>query len=223
MAEAPPASGPGDLSAALLTADEFARGLVAAAAPVRLEVAATQAEREAVYRLRYEVVVSRGWARPEELPEGMETDSFDERAIHILGWDGGDLVATARILLPSEGAALPTEQAFGLTIEPRGQVADMGRQIVSPAYSSPQHRLFAGLLARTWLEIRAAGYSLICGDFSASMLRLYRMLGFKVTPLGSPREFWGEQRSPILVDVASSVSELMGRWNNSVSSKESGA
>jgi N-acyl-L-homoserine lactone synthetase len=207
----------------LQVADDLARGLVAAVAPIRLEVATTQAERESVYRLRYQVVVSRGWARPEDLPDGMEHDGFDERAIHILGLDRDSLVATARILLPAEGVLLPTEQAFELTIEPRGQVADMGRQIVSPAYSSPQHRLFTALLAKTWLEIRAAGLSLICGDFSASMLRLYRMIGFQVTQLGPAREFWGEQRFPILVDVASSAKDLMDRWNRPASGQESSA
>jgi N-acyl-L-homoserine lactone synthetase len=212
-----------DLSATLLAADDLARGLVAAAAPIRLEVARSKAEREAVYRLRYQVVVSRGWARPEDLPEGMERDSFDERAIHILGWDGESLIATARIVLPLKDALLPTEQAFDLVVEPRGQVADMGRQIVSSDYTSPQHRVFAALLARTWLEIRAAGFSLICGDFTAPMLRLYRIMGFQVAQLGPARPFWGEERFPILVDVASSASKLIDRWNQNTPARGSGA
>lgn len=217
----PAPSGP-DLSASLRAADDLSRGLVAAAAPLRLEVARSDGEREAVFRLRYQVVVSRGWARPEDLPDGMERDSFDERAIHILGWDSGKLIATARIVLPMPDALLPTEQAFELAVEPVGQVADMGRQIVSPEYTSPQHRVFAALLARTWLEIRAAGFSLVCGDFAAGMLRLYRIMGFQVAQLGPAREFWGERRFPILVDIAESAAQLVERWKPGTSAAESG-
>ena len=45
------------------------------------------------------------------------------------------------------------------------------------------------------------------------MLRLYRMLGFKVTQIGSGQLFWGEERFPILVDPSGDVESLLARWN----------
>jgi N-acyl-L-homoserine lactone synthetase len=211
-----PGANPQPSESVLATADELARGLVAAAAPIQFDTARDDNERLAVYRLRYQVVIERGWAQPDTFPDGLERDSYDEAATHIVGWAGSgtqpSLAATARLVLPGEGVLLPTEAAFDLQVTPRGQVADMGRQIVARDYSSMRHKVFAALLAKTWLEMRARGYWLVCGDFSPTMMRLYRMLGFAVAPLGPAREFWGEERAPILVDIAGSVPRLVERW-----------
>jgi hypothetical protein len=49
------------------------------------------------------------------------------------------------------------------------------------------------------------------------MMRLYRIMGFDVKQLGPAQSFWGEARSPILVDVASSMMALIDRWGNKAS------
>ncbi len=201
-----------DQSLVLAAVDDIARNVILKAHPVEFETAQSDEDRRAVYRLRYAVVIERGWARPEDLPDGLEQDDFDNSATHIMGWHDGNLVATSRIVFPSPGKKLPTETTFGLEIQPRGKVADMSRQIARPSDDGPPHRLFAGLLGMTWLEIRQRGFSLISGDFSPSMLRLYRMLGFEVTQLGPGDEFWGETRYPILVDVAKAASKLRAKW-----------
>ena len=208
-------SGPGEPSEEVLAAlDQLSRGFIGSIDSLRFDVAHDNSEREAVYRLRYQTVIQRGWARPEDFPDGMERDHYDEKAIHIVGWDGNRLAATARLVLPAGGLALPTEQAFRLKIEPHGQVVDMGRQIVAHEYSSTKHKVFAALLAKTWLEIRANGYSLVCGDFSPAMTRLYRIMGFDVRELGPAQSFWGEDRTPILVNVARSMQALLERWGS---------
>jgi len=196
----------------LAVADNLARGIVDSAAPIIFDPARNDLERESIYRLRYQVVIDRGWLQPDQLPDGMERDQYDQHAIHIAGWDGNILAATSRLVLPESGVILPTEQGFNLQVEPRGRVADMGRQIVARDYSSVRHKVFAALLAKTWLEMRVRGYSLVCGDFSPAVLRLYRMMGFNVTELGPSQKFWGEVRTPILVDIAASISVLVARW-----------
>ena len=196
----------------LTIADNLARGIVDSASPIIFNVAQNDLERETVYRLRYQVVVDRGWKKPDELPDGMERDHYDSKAIHVVGWEENTLAATSRLVLPELGVNLPTEEGFNLQVEPRGRVADMGRQIVARNYSSIRHKVFAALLAKTWLEMRARGYSLVCGDFSPTVMRLYRMMGFNITQLGPAQKFWGEERAPILVDIAASVSVLVDRW-----------
>lgn len=199
---------------ALVTVDHLARGLIESLDVLRFDIARSDSQREAVYRLRYQTIIERGWAQPEDMPDGMEHDHYDEKAIHIAGWDGDKLAASSRIVLPEAILTLPTEEAFHIQIEPHVKVADMGRQIVAREYSSIRHKVFAALLAKTWLEIRAHGYSLVCGDFTPAMLRLYRIMGFDVKQLGPAQPFWGEDRFPILVDVARSMMALVERWGN---------
>lgn len=198
----------------LTLVDNLSRGFVESVTEIHFDTAHNDSDRESVYRLRYQVVVERGWATTNEFPDGLERDHFDTNAIHIVGWDGKILAATSRLVLPRAGQVLPTEEAFDIQIEPRGRVTDMGRQIVSRDYSSIRHKVFAALLAKTWLEIRALGYSLVCGDFSPTVMRLYRMMGFDVKQLGPTRKFWGEDRAPIMVDIANSASSLVDRWGN---------
>jgi N-acyl-L-homoserine lactone synthetase len=199
---------------ALVIVDNLSRGLIESLGILRFDIACNESQREMVYRLRYQTIIERGWARPGDLPGGMERDHYDDKAIHIVGWDGDKLAATSRLVLPDERLILPTEETFHIQVEPGGQVVDMGRQIVAREYSSIKHKVFAALLARTWLEIRTHAYSLVCGDFTPAMMRLYRIMGFDVKQLGPAQLFWGEERFPIMVDVASSMMALMERWGN---------
>ena len=199
---------------ALVVVDNLSRDFIETLDILRFDIARDESQREAVYRLRFQTILERGWAQPGDMPDGMEHDHYDEKAIHIVGWDGDKLATTSRLVLPEEGLILPTEEAFHIQVEPRGQVVDMGRQIVAHEYSSIKHKVFAALLARTWLEIRAHGYSLVCGDFTPAMMRLYRIMGFDVKQLGPAQPFWGEERFPILVDVARSMMALVERWGN---------
>ena len=196
----------------LATLAQVSQTVIASAAPVCFSAAQTNAQREAVYRLRYNTVIERGWARPEEFPNGMERDDYDAVALYVIGTVGGSLAACARLVFPAEGRLLPTERAFDLRIEPRGRVVDLGRQIVAPPYTHHRHVIFAGLLAQCWLEVHARGYYHVCGDFTPSMIRLYRHLGLNVKPLGPTRLYWGEERLPIVQDVLGAVDILAARW-----------
>lgn len=144
----------------------------------------------------------------------MEYDDHDERAVQILGWDGERPVATGRLVTPEPGKRLPTEQAFGLVIEPRGQVVDIGRYVVVGEYAQKESRYFTGLLGFCWLEARKHGYIRVCGTASAGMLRHYRRIGFIVTELAPPHVYYGEARFPCWYDVVGSMSVLLTKWGS---------
>ena len=192
--------------------DRIAGRVVERAAPVRFAVAAGARGREAAYRLRYAVVVAEGWARPADLPDGLERDEDDDRAIQIIGWVEGRAVATTRVVLPGE-APLPTERAFAIAVEPAGGVVDVGRFAVDRSHAGSGHRTFAGLLGFAWLEARRHGYRRMCGAFTPAMIELFRRMGFQVRTLGPAASYWGEERHPILVDVVASSEALARRWS----------
>jgi N-acyl-L-homoserine lactone synthetase len=185
-------------------------------APIKFSTAQSEAERVAVYRLRYNAVIEHGWLPPADLPGGIERDDYDNIAIHVVGWDGNTLAATSRLILPKPGLILPTEKAFDILVEPRDQVVDASRFVVARPYSSIEHRVLAVLLAKTWLVMREHGYEMACAAFaSLAMLRVYRWMGFHVTVLGPARPYWGEDRYPLLYDVAEATPSLIARWDQS--------
>jgi predicted GNAT family N-acyltransferase len=189
----PPAAG-------LDALDALAQLLLARAAPAQFDVAASDDQQEAAYRLRFDTVVEEGWATPADYPDGLERDEFDAGAVHVLGRRDGRLIAVARLVFPAPGRPLPTELEFDLTMQPVGGVVDIGRAIIVKDYRSAEHVLFGGLLARCWLEIRARGFERLCGAASARRLERYQQFGLPLRILGPSRRYWAEDRHPVFLD-----------------------
>ena len=202
----------------LATVDALASQFIAWATPVRFDVAQSPAELDSVYRVRYQIAIERGWATPTDLPHGIERDTYDNSAVQIVGWVNEQPIALARLVFPSPGLRLPTEETFKLVIEPHGQVVDINRATVLAAYSDLQHRVFCGLLGRSWLEIRTRGFQHVCAYAAQPLLRLYRILGLQFTQLGPSQIVWGEVRTPICFDIAASTPLVTSRLGRSTDS-----
>jgi N-acyl-L-homoserine lactone synthetase len=190
--------------------DDFTRQFIQMSPTVRFAVAQSPEEREAVYRARYTEVIQQGWAKPEEMPDGIERDEYDDQALHLVGWEDERMVIVGRLVFPSSDRPLPTETAYKLRIEPFQQVVDTGRAILIQAdRSDPQHKLFLGLMGFAWQEMLARSYYRICATMTGSMLRLYRLMGIHWQVLGDSRLVWGEQRYPCSYDLVKTVQSFM--------------
>jgi N-acyl-L-homoserine lactone synthetase len=190
-------------SSGVAALDRLSERLLAGAPGLRVEVAATRAEHEAAYRLRYRQVVDGGWAARERLPAGVERDAYDPEALHVCAWRGEALIGTLRLVLPVAGRRLPVEEAFGLDIEPIGEVVEAGRLVIDPAYrGDPAHRAWGALFARGWLSMRSRGFAVLAGAASYGMVERLRALGLPFEILASARPYWGEQRHPVRLDPA---------------------
>jgi Acetyltransferase (GNAT) domain len=128
------------------TVDRLAAEAVVAAAPVRVAIAASAVERDAVYRLRYQHVIQADWATPEELPDERERDTFDARAVHIVAWSGNQAVGTCRLVFPDPPNRLPVEAVFELVVEPLRSAPTLDRLLVEPGHRGGA--LTSALLAR---------------------------------------------------------------------------
>ncbi len=186
--------------------------LIALNAPLRFARAETPPEREAVYRLRYEVVVEKGWKTPDAMPDGLERDDYDDSAVQLAVWDGAVLAATTRLVFPAAERPLPTEAVFELTIEPAGRVVDVGRTIIARSYrDARQHLLLQGVIAQSWQEVTRQGYSDICAILTQDMVERYHAVGFEVEQVGAPRLYWGAPRFPVRFDLLRTAAVLMQR------------
>jgi N-acyl-L-homoserine lactone synthetase len=194
--------------AALARAEGFAARVLSSMAPLKVDVARSTQDLEAVFRLRYEVVIHRGWGKPEDFPEHLERDGFDDRALQIVVWKQGELVGTTRLVTPQQGHRVPVEEAFGIELAHHDRVIDMGRTCRKPGIEDAGQKIIWGLLAQSWIEARARGFTEICGCFSSAMIRYYRRLGFRIEILGEARPHWGEPRFPVLVRPAEFVDLL---------------
>src|SRR5215467_13747143 len=170
-------------------------------------VAASDAEREIAYRLRAGAVLDRGWSTESDLPDGMERDKFDDRAIQVIGWDADVAMSTGRVVLPP---GLPTEAACGIVVEPRGEVVDVGRMCVARNYQSLEHAALIGLMCRLYLTMREHGYRVACGMMSAPARALMSLFGLQLEILGPERVYWNESRAPVRFGLMSATRLLAG-------------
>jgi hypothetical protein len=189
--------------------DAIAASLLSALAPVRYAIATSESERDDVFRLRYRAVIDRGWLQPEDLPDGVERETDDDRAVLVGAWEGTAPVAAARMIFPTNGERLPVETAFDIDVLPRGKVVHVDRMTVDRGSRDRGSRLLLGLIACCWLAMRERGYHIWAGIDSPGMLRLYRRLGFEMTVLGPARHYWGEERFPVRFDPATIAPALI--------------
>jgi N-acyl-L-homoserine lactone synthetase len=174
-------------------------------AGVRIGVAHTIAELEAVHRLRHRDVSADGWPGSASPTDALEPDPYDDHALQLAAWRGTTLAASMRLVLPMLGRRLPSEEAFDLDIEPRGEVVDLGRLLVGPASrGDPAHRAWGGLFALAWQESRARSYAVIAGIASTPLVERYRSLGVHVEILGPSRTDAGAELYPVRLDPAAS-------------------
>jgi N-acyl-L-homoserine lactone synthetase len=174
--------------------------LLARAEPFRLAVAETAEEREAVFRLRYDCLIERGWASASEFPDGLERDEYDPDALHLAAWIGPHLAGAVRMVPPVPHRRLPIEAAFDLALEPRGEVVDGGRLVIAPRHRGDgAHQALALLFARVWMEADARGFTRIAAAAPRSAIALYRRVGLDVGILGPHRLHWGEPRFPLFI------------------------
>jgi N-acyl amino acid synthase of PEP-CTERM/exosortase system len=100
-------------------------------------VADTPAARFLHYRLRYQVFcVETGFEDASRYPDGQEKDEFDECSVPFLVRNkrSGTWLATARLILPSEGVVPPIERYCNVSRNSVSfdQVAELSRLLVVP-------------------------------------------------------------------------------------------
>jgi hypothetical protein len=178
-----------------------------ARSPFDYRVADGDSEREIAYRLRGGAVLDRGWCTASDLPGGMERDGYDDRAIHVIGWDGDVAMSTGRVVPPP---GLSTEEACGIVVEPCGGVVDVGRMCVAPSHQSLEHAAFIGLMCRLYLLMRERGYRFACGMMSPPARAMMGLFGLQLEILGPERTYWNESRAPVRFSLMSATRLLAG-------------
>jgi hypothetical protein len=178
-----------------------------ARSPFDYRVAAGDSEREVAYRLRGSAVLDRGWCTAGDLPGGIERDAYDDHAIQVVGWDGDVAMSTGRVVLPP---GLPTEEACGIVVEPRGEVVDVGRMCVAPSHQSLEHAALIGLMCRLYLAMREHGFGVACGMMSVPARAMMGLFGLQLQILGPERTYWNEPRAPVRFSLMSAARLLAG-------------
>jgi hypothetical protein len=175
-----------DRQRALERVDALAWRLVGRAAPARLGPVVSPAEEAAVRTLERDRSVA-------------VAPADDDRTLYVAAWEGEELVAACRFVLPADDRYLPIEEAFDLILEPRGLMADIGVVAIAPAREAERRRIVPGLLGWAWLESRLLDFTDLCCTLTPYEVSLCERHGLEVVVLGESRPVGGEERFPAIV------------------------
>jgi hypothetical protein len=156
-------------------------------------------QRRAAYALRAEAAVEAGWLEPDELPDGLERDAADERAVQIVALAGGRVVGTLRVASdPADVAAELLAHDVDLPVD--GTVL-AGRLVVARDWRARSREVTVGLYAEMVRVALEAGAVRGLSFVTESAVRWYRLAGIPLKLVGPPRPVTGVMRSPAVFDV----------------------
>jgi N-acyl amino acid synthase of PEP-CTERM/exosortase system len=169
----------------------------------------TAALREKAYRLRYQVYCcEHQYETPDEHPQQIETDAFDDQSVHSLIIDRGNglAIGTVRLILPelaSHGASLPFQHVcrHPLPLDlPMSSTAEISRFAISKqmrkmaagdSTKNMKCSVILGLMkaiVRTSLEYNITDWLAV---MEPSLLRLLCRFGIYFAPVGPLVEYHG--------------------------------
>lgn len=154
-----------------------------------VRVAADPGELNAVYRLRYDAYLLKGYISPD--PSGMKRDDWEElpHTMHFVALVQDKVVGAVRLVLDSQ-SGLPMEREFareiGLLKAQGRKVAEASTLVVTPDYPNSGPRVWLGLSRAVWQEAQAQAVDDLCIAVTQNHLGLYRRLLFEVIGPGRP-------------------------------------
>lgn len=146
-----------------------------------IRVARTAAEREAIYRLRYEIYVEemhRLQPHADHARRRIE-EPADKTAILLGAWDSGELVGTSRIN-PTHKTKIEFPEIYDL--ETYESLFPQSVAIVTKLMIKPERRggrLCLALLCETYKALRTEGMKVVLIDANDHLLGIYTRIGFR--------------------------------------------
>lgn len=143
--------------------------------------------REAIYRLRYEQYLKKGYVSPH--PKAMKSDMWDEipETIQFGAFKGDALVGSIRLVFDSE-KGLPMEQPFPEEIARlrlrAENIAEASTLVVADSEKNSCQKIWLMLSRAIWQEAKRQNIDYLCIAVTENHLCFYKRLLFEPTGAG---------------------------------------
>jgi len=171
---------------------------------VKIRRVSTRKELDEVFRLRYRVYCASPVEnrpsdfRPEDYPDGKETDKWDDCAVHFAAFKKGRAVGCLRLILGDCRFGFLMESDFKLPPDlDRKKGAEASRMIIDPAMRS--HGLFLKYVKVATRWSLENGYIWWCIAISTFLLPSARRDGWLIREIGKPVLYHNVLVQPIIV------------------------
>ncbi|MBI2626078.1 MAG: GNAT family N-acetyltransferase [Candidatus Nealsonbacteria bacterium] len=171
---------------------------------LRIRRVSTKKDLDEVFRLRYRVYCASSGEnkpsdlRPEDYPDGRETDQWDDYAVHFAAFDNGKAVGCLRLILGSCPFGFLMETAFKLPLDlNRKRGVEASRMAVDPVMRSRGLKQKLDQAAMKWSLKN--GYIWWCVAIRTFLLPPSRKAGWRIREIGKPVIYHDVLVQPIIV------------------------
>jgi N-acyl-L-homoserine lactone synthetase len=166
---------------------------------MKVKKATTSEELIDVYRLRYKVYcLERGYERPDDYPDGIETDEYDQYSVHFIAYVDSKPVGTVRLILPNP-LGIPVERFCNVDKEfinsDNLRFAEISRLAVSSEASKgfliERSKITLALLKHLHFYAKDLNVGCFLSAMSTALERLLDRCGMKFKKAGPPVNYHG--------------------------------
>lgn len=175
---------------------------------------AVQEEMEAIFRLRYQVYCIEKGYLPNNYPDGIEKDEYDDYSTHFVAIDGqyykNKIVGYFRAILKRPDFILPIEKHFNLfTITPDpAKTVEHSRLIVSKEYRDVRHQIMLSLVKAAYLYNKSQGIEFCYAAVEWPLYKFLRRLGLPYEMAGRENFYMGAVIVPTIVLMSSAEEDI---------------
>lgn len=150
---------------------------------ITLRIATTAAERQEIYRLRYQVyTIENGFQRPGPADHRAWEDRSDAASVHLCAVAEGRIIGALRVIFGADaGFSEELVRTYSIDrfdrVAPRDKMAIAGRFVLRREYRAGPAML--QLLVESARQQRARGIELLFADSQLAMTAFYLSLGFR--------------------------------------------
>jgi N-acyl-L-homoserine lactone synthetase len=174
------------------------------------KIAESVLDLEKCYRLRYQVYCEeKRWLSPNDFPDGMETDEFDNKAVHVMALDADfNCVGIMRIIKDCDHDRLPFLDHPGMKGKSykTNNLAELSRFVITA--KTNRHLVLKGLLRLVYLTSRRIGVDNWVYVSEPSLIRFIDRYKYYFNPICAPAKYYGG----FTLIAACDISETEARW-----------
>lgn len=167
--------------------------------------ATTEYERTSILRQRYKVFVEEfNFLPPVEKDKELEYDQYDEYSLLLGVWEGDDLIASCRLILPNEALGLPTlnRMVIDSPLFRRDQpTAEISRIIIGAGHRTFKKSIKVLQLMQQYIHQLSSDYpvSQYVGSIEPAFLKLLHYAHLPYQSIGPLQHHIGPDRYPVLL------------------------
>lgn len=179
-------------------------------------VAATETEKTAILEQRYAIYIEEyGFFPKREDNIRIETDRYDEYSLFFGVWEGAELIASCRLILPNTPFGLPTKTSMTITDISFDDsfTAEISRIMVSASNRSfrKTRRILQSMQEAIQKFSSEHGITLWIGCIEPSFLHLLNHSNLPYHPIGPLQYNNKADRYPVALDAKEYLDSLRGQ------------